>query len=304
MACKLAPQVVPVGVMAAVAEAELVFVGVKVAVALQTSPAFKVTAASPPSPDALSPNSGFDGVPIVKVAAAFPVFCRLNEREAGTPTAVAGNAREVGPPATKASVAPVAIADKGIWTWAWAGSFVKRLREPINGASAGAELGTVALTVKASDLPGSTLSVAGLTENPLPVVAAETASASDPLFRTVHVSVWGVPPHEAAGKVNDVAEKAALAPPSVLLEASCPASGGSWCSEEPSCERAPPSVSAESSPPQLAVALAKAMAVTRDPKVPSPFLRVPPSRLTMYNALRPAVPHAMHTRGFRCDLWP
>jgi hypothetical protein len=121
---RLAPQVASVVVMFEVAVTALVLTGVKPAVAVHVSPAFRVTASGCPPPGLSSESENGDpGAPKVNVPGTFPVLDSVSiPEDAGTPMAAGANVKDSS--GEMASVAPAGVADSPMITWVWLGSFV------------------------------------------------------------------------------------------------------------------------------------------------------------------------------------
>jgi hypothetical protein len=132
-------------------------------------------------------NWASEGAPSETVAAAFPVFTRRSDTgAAATPVSVAGNAAEVGELGANAIVAPLGVTESGTFDEGAVGSFVKTLSDPDMAAPAADDAGTLAVTVNVAVSPGATRALSGETEKAVPVVAAPTARAPEPLFWTVN----------------------------------------------------------------------------------------------------------------------
>ncbi len=77
------------------------------------------------------------GAPKPTVAGALPLFTKeMPIGPEGVPTSVEGKAAEVGDDGAKVKVAPVGLTVSGRATLVCAGSFVKRLREPVRAVPA------------------------------------------------------------------------------------------------------------------------------------------------------------------------
>jgi hypothetical protein len=112
MACRLAPQIVPVAVTVDVAVTEATLLGVKLAVAGDVAPG--VNAMLTPLVDPPSTKCESVGAPSENDAGALPTFTKVSVRDSGLPISVSGKANDVAPPAWKASVAPKGVAESGI----------------------------------------------------------------------------------------------------------------------------------------------------------------------------------------------
>src|SRR6202042_3538098 len=121
------------------------------------------------------------GGPSVNAAAALPTFSRPNVIfGAGTPTSEVGKEIDEGDPSERPSVAPLGMTERGIATLLCPGSFVNRLRDPLDAAPAVAAPGTLAATTNDPEPPSSRESDAGDTEKPSPTVVALTTRGTGP----------------------------------------------------------------------------------------------------------------------------
>jgi hypothetical protein len=207
----------------------------------KVSPAFNVT---PPLDGGFTNVTlGSEGAVKVNIAAALPVFLSCTDNwGAGVPTSVEAKVN-VETPVNVVNVAPVGVAERGSTTLVLFGSLLKRASDPATGTPAVAELGTLAVTVRAPDIPGATVRAVGLSENALPAFEADTDSTEPPALAIVRVFVTGVEPQatdprsilvsdrDKTGVLFDVASPASWPPPAsasanVASPASWPTSEG------------------------------------------------------------------------------
>jgi hypothetical protein len=158
-------------------------------------------------------------------------------------------------------------------------SFVNRVSEPMRSVPAVADPGTVAEIVSAPDPWLGTANVEGLTENAVPVVAAEIASEPPPPFETMSVCVAAGAPHPVGP--NEMAPRdaneAIAAPPCEGAEPASPLADSATAvtdSDVESCDEsraasASTDASAGSAPPPVSLDLTELSSPLPQPATPT-----------------------------------